>query len=51
LVRKLLEDLHNGDKIFLYKATFGITEPEMALVLQSLLQYGGNRLLCVLEAD
>jgi hypothetical protein len=50
LGRKLIEDLSNGEKIFVFKSIRGISDAEIALIAKALQQYGKNRLLCVREA-
>jgi tetratricopeptide (TPR) repeat protein len=47
LKRKLLEDLASGDKIFVYKATHGITDTEINSLHKAMREHGPNWLLVV----
>ena len=51
LVRKLIEDLESGDKIFVFKGMGTMAEEEAFPLAMALRRYGPNRLLLVNLAD
>jgi tetratricopeptide (TPR) repeat protein len=50
LKRKLLEDLTNCEKIFVYKASFGISDAEISSLYDALNRFGKNHLLIVTKS-
>jgi tetratricopeptide (TPR) repeat protein len=50
LKRRLLEDLAQGEKMFVYKSIGGIKDEEMAAISDALRAYGNPRILFVKEA-
>jgi hypothetical protein len=51
LARKLLQDLHSGEKIFLYFDYERLTNHACEHLLSVLTKYGKNRLLCVRKCE
>ena len=52
LRRKLLDDLAEGDKIFVYKCLQGLSDEQARSIHQAILRYGGRQaLLCVRLED
>ncbi len=52
LGRKLLEDLHDGEKIFVFKDTWApLTEDAVSAIHAAVRRHGPGRVLCVLAAD
>jgi hypothetical protein len=51
LVRKLLQDLENGEKIFVCKRNIPLTAPEILALHAALNRFGRNTLLWIVSAD
>ena len=51
LVRKLLQDLENGEKLFVCKRNIPLTESEILALHAALKRFGSNTLLWVVPAD
>jgi len=51
LRRKLMEDIRNGEKIFVYKRNLPLQEAEVLPLLMTLYDYGTNTLLWISPAD
>ena len=51
LRRKLQEDLASGNPIWVWKACYKVTEPEVCELLAALRRHGPNRLLWVAQSD
>lgn len=51
LARKLVEDLEEAEKIFVYQTHEALTEEQMRNLLAALRRYGDNTLLCIQPSD
>lgn len=52
LSRKLIDDLRNGEKIFLYNFSLrNLVDAEISQIFEQICRYGNNNLVCIRKAD
>ncbi len=51
LVRKLLDDLRSGDKIFVFKSKYGPSANDLGRIHRAMLRHGPTRMLAVIPPD